>query len=250
MSRFKTLREYLSFNEALKIYWYLKRGNTNGLSISSLQHPFTLRRNNFYDYATFEEVILKKAYNVAIDFIPQTIIDAGANIGLTSAYFATKFPNANIISLEPDAENFGLLKKNTSLYPNVHPLQAGLWNKTTQLVVEDAGLGNNAFTVREVTEFTEKSIPSYSIPHLMQVNKWTVIDLLKIDVEGSEKEIFSEGFYSWLPSTRLLIIELHDRSKKGCSKAVFSALNQYDFSFEIAGENLIFKNENLVHFNQ
>ena len=68
------------------------------------------------------------------------------------------------------------------------------------------------------------------------------IDVLKLDIEGSEKEVFEENFEKWLPLTKVLIIELHDEMKKGCSRAVFNAMNKFDFSFDTKGENIIFTN--------
>ena len=41
------------------------------------------------------------------------IIDAGANIGVRSVFFAITFPTATVIALEPETSNFGLLLKNT-----------------------------------------------------------------------------------------------------------------------------------------
>ncbi|HWI94407.1 MAG TPA: FkbM family methyltransferase [Flavisolibacter sp.] len=245
MSRFTNLKASLSFREALKIYFRLKTRNRNNIRISRLRHPFSMR-NNIYDYGTFQEVIVKEAYNIALDFNPKYIVDGGGNIGLTAAYFATKFPDATIISFEPDKENFELLKQNTVSYKNVKPVNAGLWNRPAHFTVKDGGLGNNAFTVEEVEQHIPGAVRAWSIADIMHEMNWPHIDLLKLDVEGSEKEIFSNAYESWLPKTRILIVELHDRIKNGCSKAVFSAVSKYDFSFEIAGENLVFINQNKI----
>lgn len=243
MSRFTNLRRHLGLAEAIRIYLRLKVGNRNNIGVSKLAHPFSMRKNP-YDYGTFEEVIVKEAYKMSWNFIPNRIIDGGGNIGLTAAYFATQFPQASIVSLEPDEENFQLLSKNVSLYQNIKALQGGVWNKSASLVVKDVGLGNNGFMVEEVTPDTRGAIKAWSIGDLMKEMQWDHCDVVKLDVEGSEKEIFSENYESWLPKTKVLIVELHDRMKKGCSKAVFGTMSQYDFSFEVAGENLIFRNEN------
>ena len=75
---------------------------------------------------------------------------------------------------------------------------------------------------------------------------WDNCDIVKLDVEGSEKEIFSENYEGWLPKKKVLIVELHDRMKKGCRKAVFQAISRYDFSLQVAGENLVFTNNQAV----
>ena len=70
------------------------------------------------------------------------------------------------------------------------------------------------------------------------------IDLMKIDIEGAEKEVFSApDVDEWLSKVKVLVIELHDRMKKGCSRAFFTAMSKYDWHFELRGENLIFMRE-------
>jgi hypothetical protein len=66
------------------------------------------------------------------------------------------------------------------------------------------------------------------------------IDILKIDIEGSEKELFESDYDYWLSRTKILIIELHDRLKPETSKTVFKALLNYQFSVIIKGQNLVF----------
>jgi FkbM family methyltransferase len=121
-------------------------------------------------------------------------------------------------------------------------LNTGLWSTSASLVVRDLGLGDNGFVVEEADPSTPGSLRAVSISDIMQQQQWDSIDLLKLDVEGAEKEIFSSNTESWLPKTRVLVIELHDEMKKGASKAVFAALNKYDFSFSPAGENVVFRN--------
>lgn len=244
MSRFKILRQYLPFSEAFSIYRKVKYSGSKGLRMQKLKEPFSLR-DNPYDYATFEEVLLREEYNIPLNFTPSTIVDAGANIGLTALYLANKFPQAAIVSLEPDTDNFKLLKENTALYKNIIPIKCGLWYRDAHLDVVDEGKGNNAFTVREVPIGTNDAIKAVSVSSIMLEQGWNKIDLLKIDIEGSEKKVFESGYASWLPKVKVLIIELHDRMVPGSSASVFKAINQYNFSVDIKGENLVFTNNDL-----
>jgi FkbM family methyltransferase len=243
MSRFTNLKKYLGFSNAWKFYAQLKKGQFDHFKTPDVAHTFAMR-NNPYDYATFEEVLLRKTYDIDFGFTPRFIIDGGANIGLTAAFFASRFPAAQIISLEPDKENYSLLCKNTQAYNNITALNKGVWRRSAHLLVKDIGLGNNGLMVEETPVKTDCSIEATGIAQLMQAYQWTHIDVLKLDVEGSEKEIFSDGYEAWLPKTKVLIVELHDHMKKGCSKAVFTALSHYNFSCKMAGENLVFINEN------
>jgi FkbM family methyltransferase len=241
MSRFKNLQKQLGFLKAISFYSKLKRGNLLNLKVHNLAQPFRIR-NNPFDYATFEEVILKETYNIPLSFQPKYIIDGGGNIGLTACFFGTKYPNAVIVSIEPDKDNFKTLQLNCRHYKNIHILQCGIWNNNTHLKIENALVGNNAFTVAETEWATGETIEAVTILHIMEKYSMPYIDILKLDIEGSEKEVFEQSFEKWLPLTRVLIIELHDKMKKGCSKNVFNAINQFNFSFDIKGENIIFTN--------
>jgi hypothetical protein len=51
------------------------------------------------------------------------------------------------------------------------------------------------------------------------------IDLLKVDIEGAEKEAFETC--DWIRDVRCLMIELHDGFKPGCSEVVGSVMQEF-----------------------
>jgi FkbM family methyltransferase len=124
-------------------------------------------------------------------------------------------------------------------------LRKGIWNKDTYLEIVDASAGKDSFMVRETHDKSNGGIEATSVQSIMQNEGWANIDLLKVDIEGAEKELFSENYENWLPSTRAIIIEIHDHMKKGCSTSVFKAISNYNFSFSMKHENLVFINEDL-----
>ncbi len=244
MSRFSVLSKHLPFFEACDIYQQLKRKELICARLRSYEHPLFFR-NNPYDFVTFCEVTLSETYHCALptaDFI----IDGGGNIGLTAAYFAREYPDALIATVEPEGNNFELLKKNTASSRMIRPLFGGIWNKETNLQIVDNGSGNNAFTVTELDAPATDSIKAYTIPEIMALHERSTIDIVKLDIEGAEKVVFASGYENWLPRTRLLIVELHDRMQLGSSKAVFTAVSKYDFSVEVHGENLMFYNNSML----
>ena len=105
-----------------------------------------------------------------------------------------------------------------------------------------------AFRVDEVTEATVDTMNGITIATLMKKFNMPIIDILKMDIEGSEKEIFTAdtGINDWLPKLKYLIIETHDAIARGSSRAVMKALVQYDFSFKHRGENLVFVNHEAI----
>lgn len=202
-------------------------------------YPFYIRRKSS-DPEVLNDVLLKRGYDfrTPINFEPRVIIDCGANIGLTSIFFRKKYPNAKIVAIEPEKKNYELMLKNLDKYSNIYPLNVGIWNKDTFLAVNDPDATAWGFSFHEVDEESEGCSKALSIKSIMDKYDIDYIDILKIDIEGGEKDLFQANYDYWLSRTRILIIELHDRSVEGCSKAFFDALYKYNFSTEIKGDNL------------
>src|SRR5688572_6156510 len=83
------------------IYIRLKLGFTKGINVPHVLHPINLRKGTS-DIPTFQEIFTYDEYEVKLDFSPATIIDAGANVGLASIYFANKYPKASVFCVEPE----------------------------------------------------------------------------------------------------------------------------------------------------
>jgi FkbM family methyltransferase len=215
-----------------------KEGEMIEINVLDYLNKFHLR-NKTSDIPTFYQCIYNEEYNIDIDFTPKVIFDLGANIGLTTVFFKKQFPDAKIISVEPEDSNYNLLEKNTKNLCDISLYKAGIWNKSTNLLIEDNGLGHYGYTVKESKEETKESIPALGIHDIMVKENVESIDILKIDIEGSEKELFEENFESWLPKVKILIVELHDRMKPNCAKTFFKAMSDHDFTFTMKGENIV-----------
>lgn len=237
---FKRFRHYNKFGIQgllflIKIYF--NKNRTIEFNHSKFPFPISLR-NGTSDILTFRQVFFDEEYQIENINEPKVIIDCGANIGLSAVYFKNKYPNSTIIAVEPEHSNYELLVRNTVKYDNIHCLEGGIWNKSTNLEIKDIGLGNWGFIIEESDIETNNSIKAYTIDDILTKFQIEQIDILKIDIEGSEKELFSTNFNHWLPKTRIIVIELHDRLKVGCSKALFNALADFNYSIAFRGENL------------
>lgn len=243
-SRFKPLIKAFGLADGIKFYWHFLFKKYGSFYSTRYRSVFHLRKN-FSDKYTFTQVFLQGQYHITLPFIPQTIIDGGANIGLSSVYFAHRYPGAAIVAVEPSTTNFAMALKNTAAFPQIKIYQKGIWNKTVHLAIINKGDHDNAFIVNETPADNPEAVPAISIASNMQDQGWNSIDILKLDIEGSEKEVFEEGYGYWLPRTKAVIIEIHDHMRKGAGHAVFKAITQYHFSFSMQHENLIFINEDM-----
>jgi len=185
-------------------------------------HPVTIRLRTS-DVPTYREVFLQQAYRISLRRPPSVIVDAGANIGLTSVYFAIRYPAARIVAIEPEASNFALLQANTSPYSNITPLRAALWKDNTEIHVIDPGKGKWGFqTVASGDRPGIQHVPGMTVDALMDSCGLEAIDVLKIDIEGAEKEVFADAS-AWIDRVSVLMVELHERMKTGCNRAVYAA---------------------------
>jgi FkbM family methyltransferase len=227
--------------QGILVYLKIKLNRTSGIAIPGIRFPLTMRPGPM-DRTTFREIFIRREYDIDLPSAikPTVIIDAGANIGFTSVFLANRYAGARIFSIEPDEANFNYLVKNVKHYPSVTPIQSALWSKKEMIQVVDRGYGDRGFMIEKNEE--NNSLLAISLDDLLDQFQLKHIDILKMDIEGSEKEVFGAHYDRWLPVTKCLIIELHDRMKPGCSKAVFNAMARYDFSLSIKGENLVFVN--------
>ena len=232
LSRFGVLR-------GVFIYFILKLTKIERITIPGLRHPICLRPDTS-DLEVFEQIFLKRHYDFAMPGHKiEHIIDCGANIGLSSIFFAVKFPEARIIAIEPEDSNFAVLERNSGGFENIVALKCAVWEKSAMLQIHDPGLGNYGFTTIEDRSLGNASVKALGIKDIMLQFGFDHIDLLKIDIEGAEKELFSSNYEDWLPKTKLLAIEVHDRLRPGTSTALIKALAKFDFSIFAYGESLV-----------
>jgi FkbM family methyltransferase len=242
-SRLPSLVKKFGYLNGIKLYYHIKFKSKAPISIPGLKHPIHFR-GVMADVYMFEQIFVDDQYKIEVPFGPKVIIDLGANVGFASIYFANRFPDAKILAVEPDAGNYEAAKRNTAAYSNITLIQGAVWHTTESINVIDSGHGEAAYMIEKGEG--KNMVKAYTLKDIMEMMKVSSIDILKIDIEGAEKEIFETGAEAWVPVSKLIIVETHDRYKKGTSKAVFNTISRYDFSLEVSGENLAFYNNDLV----
>ena len=186
----------------------------------------------------YSEIFHSKEYELDLGN-PEYIVDAGAHIGISSVFFACKYPDATIVAIEPEPANFEVLKINVAGYPNIKAINAGLWSRKTHLRINDSNVDTWAFQVVEDDE--GGGIPAIGVHDVIAEFDMPRIDVLKIDIEGSEIEVLSSHAL-WLDSTRNLIIELHDRFRDGCTDALDDSMKNYGCIRSKSGESVVISN--------
>ena len=192
-----------------------------------IQNPVHLRIKTT-DELVYRETLLRPQYAFDLPFSPKTIVDAGANIGTASIYFALRYPEAKIIAIEPAASNFAVLVRNVRPYPAITPVHAALWNRDGEVSVGEpdpatGAFGEWGFVTHEGG--TGAKIRAVTMHTLMREMCISAIDLAKIDIEGAEQEVFEDT--RWLTGLGACMIELHDRFRPGCTEAVHPTMQAF-----------------------
>lgn len=226
------------------LFYKFKTKQLNSIRIPQVRSSFMLRKDTS-DIEAFYQIFFHDEYDTKYVAAPVNIIDGGANVGLFTIWVKNKFPDAQVIAIEPDPENYAVMQKNVSMYKNVHCENCGLWDRSTRLKVYDKyNRGNWGFVAEENQAGT---IQALSIDDIMQKYNWSFIDILKLDIETAEKKVFSGDYKGWLKKTRMLVVELHDEMEPGCSKTFFDAVHSTfdNYTYAVKGENTIIINNDM-----
>ena len=219
-------------------------GTFTELTIPSLMHPIAVR-NGSSDVSELIHTILRRTYE---PFTPapgrdvRFVIDAGANIGDTAAWFLTRYPAARVVSLEPDSRNFEVLVRNTSAYGDRSiRLNFGLWPRSANLRVVESE-SRTALSVVEVAEGQPFDCKAVSPTDLLAQTGSDWIDIFKIDIEGAEQELFAApDADAWLARTGMIMMEIHGPAEW---EAVSTAVARHRFVHHRHREVHIFVNRN------
>ena len=173
------------------------------------------------------------------------IIDCGANIGASVVWFSCRYPEAHIVAVEPAPDNCELLRKNTDGC-DVDVRQAGIAATDGTAFLFDA-YGGVDFKAAQMgyqvkMEGSGKPVPTFSIATLLASKPESLYApfLLKIDIEGGEKSLFS-GDVAAIDRFPLIILEPHDWREPG------QLISREFFRFHVeARREFVIKHENVA----
>ena len=174
-------------------------GRTGLLAVNDpfLEGPLWLRIGST-DINVAGKILLEREYELPLARDPRVIVDAGAYTGISSRWFAARYPNATIVALEPGAANFELLRRNVRQETRIVSVREALWCKD-ELVSMTEEAGDGAWALRVANHGSAEPVRATTVTALMQRLGLDRIDLLKLDIEGSEVEVFQSGARHWLP---------------------------------------------------
>ena len=196
------------------------------------------------EYSPVVQEIAKWQQQHKIEFI----IDAGANAGYTTCYLKAFFPAATVVAIEPDSKNAAQIRKNflQNNFSGLTLIEGGLWPKDSWLELKNDFRDGKDWSFYVVESHVETNLKGYSFESILKQFDRSTIDLLKIDIEGGEKELFSHPAMmdTVLQKTKFLAIEIHDET--GIRDTIYESLKRNGFEWFNQGELTIATNKNMV----
>lgn len=199
---------------------------------------------------------LQGEYDLREDGKCDSFLDLGANIGLFTVMYGIKYPDRCIVAVEPEKNNFRLLKKNTKDLKNVICINKAIWYKKAMVKVYESNClvypsntpSEGGFFVGECSEKDEEGIRAITINSI--VKKYGLSNFLcKMDIEGAEYSVFEKGKCNWLDKCKTLVMETHDRfNEQNDENRIFQIVEKSHKLKKVLGENKVFvsvKNSNI-----
>lgn len=219
------------------------------------QRTAILHRRTFADYSVIRQCFEDRQYDLPrcahcamIDSLYEQIlasgrqpliVDCGANIGASVLWFASRYPRAHVLAVEPAPDNFELLLQNCA-HLDADLRRAGIASEDGFASLIDPGEGSLAY--RTVAAGPESGLPTFSLSTLLKQKSPMAYTpfLLKLDIEGAEKPLF-DGDCSTIAKFPIIMMEPHDWFLPGQS----TSLGFFRFHAQ-AGRELLIQHENIV----
>lgn len=234
--RFAIMRGYL------KIWFWsiVQPRRTKPISILNFRiHYGTLH----FLRATYREIFMERLYRKPPSEV-RTIIDGGANIGISLLWFKWHYPEAEVICFEPDAATFAVLQRNINDNHLTHVTahQAALSDRdgTLKLYTRQAHDAGDTMISTSVNlraawqtgeDFESTEVPAKSLAPYLQ----KTVDILKLDIEGAEGAVLA-GSADHLKEVRSIQMEYHYDPEACLLTPLLTVLENAGFHFEIAAD--------------
>lgn len=154
-----------------------------------------------HSYRTF---FRRRIYSFEVAHECPYIIDCGANIGVSVAWWKRIYPNSRVLAFEADPDIFQVLKKNCGHLPDVKLVNAAVWNREGEAsFLAKGGEGGH------LALFSDHKVASTVAPCVrLRTFLTEKCDFLKMDIEGAEVEVIRDSVDS-LHNVSRMFVEYH-----------------------------------------
>lgn len=177
-------------------------------------------RSNTSDRLIISEVWELREYNDSSNLAIKPdykVVVIGAQIGVYTVLAAQKAYRGKVYSYEPYSESFALLNDNIALnnLKNVRPFNQAVCETSGKKILYVSSSNTGAHSLFTDTSKKRVEVQTTTLEKIMKTNKLKQVDLLKIDVEGSEYEIILNTPDRTVQKIKRIIMEYHDHIVPG-----------------------------------
>jgi FkbM family methyltransferase len=164
------------------------------------------------------------------------IVDAGANIGAASLWFAQTFPRAAVVAIEPDPRSAEILRENLKGIPSAVALEAAIGSEPGHVAIIPS---DQSWAVR--TARSDRGCEIVTVEQAARKVPDCVLFIVKIDIEGFESDLFAANT-GWMDEAFVIYVEPHDwmLPDQATSRSFQAEFGKRDFDILLRGENLIY----------
>lgn len=180
------------------------------------------------DFAALREIFKNEALPEVALVNARYVADLGANVGYATQCLATIYPEAAILSVEPDKENYDLLSENTLGLENVIVRNYAVGKHDGWLALSNAGSDSVSRKFEKMVT-SGYGVRAVTMQTLLEEVRFPRLDVVKIDIEGAEKELFAASDLSWLDGVVLIMIEFHGRDIETAVRSVLTDRGFVDY---------------------
>lgn len=166
-----------------------------------------------------DDIFFKHVYNPPFLSFGENdlVVDIGANIGVFTAYAASRTKN-NVYAFEPSKSSFAMLKRNIAIngFKNVIPYNFAVADRSGVEMFIDAEVSTacKLMSVKSDCVGRPTEVRTTTLQEIMVTNNIEQIDFLKMDCEGSEGLILGSISVACLKRIKKIAMEFHDGISK------------------------------------
>lgn len=188
---------------------YHARRPITGTRRVPLAEDLEFRVRDHTEVLVLYEVFVDECYaHPALPVTADVVVDLGCNIGAASAWFGRRYPGSRVVGVEADPETAALAARNTAS-AGIEIVNYAVARTSGTAAFARSSQASWASSLASDGDDEVVHVPALSLADLYQRIGTPDIDVLKIDVEGAEHDLFDDA--DSMEPVGLIVGEYHPR---------------------------------------
>jgi FkbM family methyltransferase len=203
-----TRRDRLRFARAIAALAGLRTaGRRYEVTFGALGGRYNCSVADASELEVLRNIFVEEEYRLPDSEPVHTVVDLGSHVGVSVLWFRALYPDAEIVAVEPHPQTFRRLQRNVGHLERVHLVNAAAAATNGRGVLHSSDASWAASLRAQPALDHAVEVSSRRLDDLLGERGIESVDLLKVDIEGSEHEVLST--FAGLSAVRTLICEYH-----------------------------------------